>query len=143
MIQILLSRFWYSWSVFLFLKLPQHQYQTLTKSQEITKKISTCTITHDDDFLNFLKIFCLVVGSFDPVPQLLTGRYGTGNLYIWWNEIQGFLSPNFVNVHFFSRCSILESNSDNIVSDPHKFSCGSGSRIPNMSILIRIQGGKH
>ena len=31
------------------------------------------------------------------------------------------------------------------VSDPHKFSCGSGSgsRIPKMSIWIRIQGGKH
>ena len=29
------------------------------------------------------------------------------------------------------------------VSDPHKFSCGSGSRITKMSIWIRIQGGKH
>ena len=31
------------------------------------------------------------------------------------------------------------------VSDPHKFSCGSGSRIPKMSIWIRmrIQGGNH
>ena len=27
----------------------------------------------------------------------------------------------------------------NSVSDPHKFSCGSGSRIPKMSIWLRIQ----
>ena len=31
----------------------------------------------------------------------------------------------------------------NSVLDPQKFSCRSGSRIPKMSIWIRIQGGKH
>ena len=55
----------------------------------------------------------------------------------------------------FSKCGSQSSclkNADldpawTSVSDPHKFSCGSGSRITKMSIWIRmwirIQGGKH
>ena len=50
--------------------------------------------------------------------------------------VQGFLYLCFtMNVKYpLVRNSVLIS-----VSDPHKFSCGSGSRIPIMSIWIRIR----
>ena len=56
-------------------------------------------------------------------------------------KLKGGIRP--VQATSFSRIELYFFPWKTSVSDPHKFSCGSGSRIPKMSIWIRIQGGKH
>ena len=68
----------------------------------------------------------------------------------WWPERPCKLSCSLYSPSYRSPSWTGSSwRPESSVSDPHKFSCGSGSRIPKMSIWIRIrlririQGGKH
>ena len=77
-------------------------------------------------------------------------------LNLWWKILKiktNFPRSRWLRQHnilrncFYNTIHLMRNQQHTSVSDPHKFSCGSGSMIPKMSIWIRvrirIQGGKH
>ena len=78
--------------------------------------------------------------------EFIYSPLGIGELHLQYCTVYTrYLPVGFIYIHYllvdfiYSTWYKSTSTVSSSVSDPHKFSCGSGSRILKMSIWIRIQ----